>query len=325
MVFLSIVVPVYNVKDYLSRCIDSLVGDCSSEDWEIIIVDDGSTDGSGDLSDQLAEKYEIVKVLHKPNGGLSDARNYGVAQASGEYVFYIDSDDYIEEGGLKTLVQVAGQDKSDVVIGNFYYQYSDHADLFDTEAPQHQIVKGGEESLAMLIDGKHYQNFAWGKLIRRELAQKYLFPKGRLFEDTYWFHLVLHEANQVSLVSTPVVRYEQRDGSISFSYKLKSLDILDGYAERLNFFKENYPSLVDKQKVLMADNCISHAWMLTRYLRDEDKKKGVEKLRFVISNYGLLENNLLEKSKQRKLKFILSNMTLFKISESFEKLMQRFI
>lgn len=325
MAFLSIVVPVYNVKDYLTRCIDSLVCDCASEDCEVIVVDDGSTDGSGDLADHLAEKYEIVRVLHKPNGGLSDARNYGVAQAAGEYVFYIDSDDYIDKGGLAALMKVARQDNSDVVIGNFYYQYSDHADLFDKEAPQHQIVKGGEEALSMLIEGKHYQNFAWGKLLRRELAQKYLFPKGRLFEDTYWFHLILHEANHVSLVSTPVVRYVQRDGSISFSYKLKSLDILDGYVNRLEFFKEKYPALVDKQKVLMADNCISHAWMMIRYLGDEDQKKGVEKLRSIINDNGLADCPLLENSKRRKLKMILSNMLFFKISESIEKIKQRFL
>lgn len=325
MAFLSVIVPVYNVKDYLTRCIDSLVCDCSSEDCEVIVVDDGSTDGSGELANHLADKYDIVSVLHKPNGGLSDARNFGVAQASGEYVFYIDSDDYIEKDGLKTLIQVARQDNSDVVIGNFYYQYSDHADLFDEDAPKHQIVKGGEESLSMLIEGKHYQNFAWGKLLKRELAQKYLFPKGRLFEDTYWFHLILDSANQVSVVSTPVVRYEQREGSISFSYKLKSLDILDGYAARLKFFCEKYPSLVDKQKVLMAENCISHAWMMIRYLGEDDKKKGEEKLKSVINDYGLADCPLLEKSKRRKLKMILSNMTLFKISESIEKLMQRFL
>lgn len=325
MAFLSVVVPVYNVKDYLARCIDSLVEDCSSDDCEVIVVDDGSNDGSGDLADKLAEKYDIVKVLHKPNGGLSDARNYGVAHATGEYVFYIDSDDYIEKDGLKSLLQVARQDNSDVVIGNFYYQYSDHADLFDKEASNHQIVKGGEEALSMLIEGKHFQNFAWGKLLRRELAQKFLFPKGRLFEDTYWFHLVLDAANQVSLTSTPVVRYEQREGSISFSYKLKSLDILDGYSNRLAFFKEKYPALVDKQKALMADNCISHAWMINRFLSGDEQKKGIEKLRTVINSYGLADCPVLENSKRKKLKMICSNMTLFSIYESFSKLKDRFL
>ena len=246
--FLSIIIPVYNVKEYLPHCVSSIIKECANIDYEAILVDDGSTDGSDIFCDKLAKEAKQFQVLHKTNGGLSDARNYGVLHAQGEYIFYIDSDDYLADGGMKIMVEAALQSKSDVICGNFYYQYSDHKTLFNPESHETITYNGGEEALSVLIDGKQYQNFAWGKLIRRELAQKYLFPKGKLFEDTYWFHLILHSANHVTVINKPIIHYLQRHGSISFEYKLKSLDILDGYAKRLIFFREAYPTLVNKQK-----------------------------------------------------------------------------
>lgn len=321
--FLSIIIPVYNVKEYLPHCVSSIIKECANIDYEAILVDDGSTDGSDILCDKLAKEAKQFQVLHKTNGGLSDARNYGVLHAQGEYVFYIDSDDYLADGGMKTMVEAALQSKSDVICGNFYYQYSDHKTLFNPESHETITYNGGEEALSVLIDGKQYQNFAWGKLIRKELAQKYLFPKGKLFEDTYWFHLILHSANHVTVINKPIIHYLQRNGSISFEYKLKSLDILDGYAKRLIFFKEAYPTLVNKQKKLMAENCIDQAWMICHYLNKSDRPIAIKKLRKVINNYKLQENSLLGSKQQRNLKLIMRNIILYKWLVIIEKIRKK--
>lgn len=321
--FLSIIIPVYNVKEYLPHCVSSIIKECANIDYEAILVDDGSTDGSDILCDKLAKEAKQFQVLHKTNGGLSDARNYGVLHAQGEYIFYIDSDDYLADGGMKIMVEAALQSKSDVICGNFYYQYSDHKTLFNPESHETIIYNGGEEALSVLIDGKQYQNFAWGKLIRKELAQKYLFPKGKLFEDTYWFHLILHSANHVTVINKPIIHYLQRSGSISFDYKLKSLDILDGYAKRLIFFREAYPTLVNKQKKLMAENCIDQAWMICHYLNKSDRPVAIKKLRKVINNYKLQENSLLGSKQQRNLKLIMKNIILYKWLVIIEKIREK--
>lgn len=318
--FLSIIIPVYNVKEYLPHCVSSIIKECANIDYEAILVDDGSTDGSDILCDKLAKEAKQFQVLHKTNGGLSDARNYGVLHAQGEYIFYIDSDDYLADGGMKIMVEAALQSKSDVICGNFYYQYSDHKILFNPESHETITYNGGEEALSVLIDGKQYQNFAWGKLIRKELAQKYLFPKGKLFEDTYWFHLILHSANHVTVINKPIIHYLQRSGSISFEYKLKSLDILDGYAKRLIFFREAYPTLVNKQKKLMAENCIDQAWMICHYLNKSDRPIAIKKLRKVINNYKLQENSLLGSKQQRNLKLIMKSIILYKWLVIIEKI-----
>ena len=321
--FLSIIIPVYNVKEYLPHCVSSIIKECANIDYEAILVDDGSTDGSDILCDKLAKEAKQFQVLHKTNGGLSDARNYGVLHAQGEYIFYIDSDDYLADGGMKIMVEAALQSKSDVICGNFYYQYSDHKTLFNPESHETIIYNGGEEALSVLIYGKQYQNFAWGKLIRKELAQKYLFPKGKLFEDTYWFHLILHSANHVTVINKPIIHYLQRSGSISFDYKLKSLDILDGYAKRLIFFREAYPTLVNKQKKLMAENCIDQAWMICHYLNKSDRPVAIKKLRKVINNYKLQENSLLGSKQQRNLKLIMKNIILYKWLVIIEKIREK--
>lgn len=325
MTVLSIIIPVYNVKDYLTLCVDSVMTECDGRDYEVLLIDDGSTDGSGALCDELATRHPRIVVLHKANGGLSDARNYGVVRATGEYVFYLDSDDYLALGGLKAEIEVAEKNGSDVVCGNFYYQYANHAVLFNDQTYETLTFKGGEESLRVLIEGKYYQNFAWGKLIRRELAQKFLFPKGKLFEDTYWFHHILHSANEVTVVNVPVAHYVQRDGSISFEYKLKSLDILDGYVERLRFFEEYYPSLVNEHKLLMVENCISQAWMVCRYLNKNDRSVAVKKIRGTIIDCKLQENILLSSSQKRRLRMIMWSMNCYKFYYILERVIKRYV
>lgn len=321
--FLSVIIPVYNVRNYLIRCVDSVVAECDGLVYEILLVDDGSTDGSGNLCDEMAAQLPIVKVLHKPNGGLSDARNYGVARATGEYVFYLDSDDYLVKGGLKAEIEVAKRTNCDVVCGNFYYKYSNHTMLFNDKPYETLTFEGGEEALQVLIEGKYYQNFAWGKLIRRELAEKFLFPKGKLFEDTYWFHYILHCANRVTVVDVPVVYYEQRGGSISFEYKLKSLDILDGYVERLQFFEQYHPALVNKHKLLMAENCISQAWMVGYYLSKNDRPIAVKKLRDTINDCRLQENILLNSLQKKRLCMIMRSMSSYKIYYILERIIKK--
>lgn len=325
MTFLSIIIPVYNVKNYLTLCVDSVITECDGLDYEILLIDDGSTDGSGTLCDELATQQPCIVTLHKVNGGLSDARNYGTVRATGKYIFYLDSDDYLVPGGLKAEIEVAKRNDSDIVCGNFYYQYANHATIFNDIIYETLTFKGGEESLRVLIEGRYYQNFAWGKLIRRELAQKFLFPKGKLFEDTYWFHHILHSANKVTVVNEPVVYYVQRDGSISFEYKLKSLDILDGYVERLQFFEQHHPALVNKHKLLMAENCISQAWMVCHYLNKNDRPVAVKKIRDTIIDCKLQENILLGSLQKKRLCMIMKSMNCYKIYYILERIIKKYV
>ena len=319
----SIIVPVYNVRDYLLNCIESIIRECSNIEYEVILVDDGSTDGSAELCDEAASRSERFKVFHKANGGLSDARNFGVERAEGDYIFYLDSDDFLVNEGVKCLLDVALKWHSDVVCGNFYYHYPQEQVIFDKDKYGVSIFRGGEEALTALLEGKRFQNFAWGKLIRKDLAVRNRFPKGKLFEDVYWFYKVLHEADQVASVDAPVVHYLQRNSSISFQYKLNNLDILEGYVERLRFFELNYVMLVNKQKCLMAESCFQHAWMINRFIISREKPYAIQRLRDIILGCGLQENPLLDFWKKIKIKMVLANLKGFCCIELIEKITNR--
>ena len=177
----SIIVPVYNVKPYLNRCVDSLLGQ-SYQNMELLLVDDGSTDGSGELCDELAVEDGRIRVFHKPNGGLSDARNHGMHHARGEYFCFLDSDDLLPENALEKLVGLCEQHRADVAMGQLLQ--------FETEPQRQTGTTGGTEILTvqdtirgMLLRKGKIGHTACAKLFRRELWAELRFPKGMLYED----------------------------------------------------------------------------------------------------------------------------------------------
>lgn len=259
---ISIIIPVYNVEQYLQDCLDSVLGQ-SHKNLQVILVDDGSLDNSGSICDHYAELDSRVTVLHKENRGLSSARNAGLPMAKGEFVFYLDSDDYLEPDAIAYLLQAQHSSGADMVIGNYEYTYEDH----EAPAPstfQWDTTLSREEAIEALVWGK-IQNFAWGKLIRTDIAQKHYFPEGKLFEDTFWAHHVVHSSNAIHILTRPLVHYRQRNNSISYSYTINRLDILDGWHARLDFLSEEYPELVPVYLEHLVPAYLGIAWLtLTR-------------------------------------------------------------
>lgn len=121
---ISIIVPIYNVEKYLCYCLDSICNQ-TFKDWECLLIDDGSTDKSGRICDQYAHKYNQIKTFHKKNGGVADARNYGLKHAIGKYIMYVDGDDWIEADSIERLLQTANENNADLVIGDFNFVYGD--------------------------------------------------------------------------------------------------------------------------------------------------------------------------------------------------------
>ncbi len=235
---ISVVIPVYNVEQYLRQCVDSVLGQ-SGVELEVILVDDGSTDGSGLICDEYATKDARVQVEHKSNGGLSDARNAGTAVATGNWIFYLDSDDWLEKGALAELQSFAEQCDCDVVQCGHYYAYSDHLLYRNPAVGDHVFSR--DEAMGELARQDIVKNFAWGKLYKAEIARKYSFPVGKFFEDSYWQYKVINETNSYGAMRTPMVYYRQHEESISGTSSLRSLDLLRGEEEMLTFYHQHYP------------------------------------------------------------------------------------
>lgn len=285
MAAVSVIIPVYKVEKYLRRCAESVLAQ-DEIDFELILVDDGSPDCCPAMCDEFARADARVKVIHKENGGLSSARNVGTAVACGDFIFYLDSDDYLEDGALRSILNTQKETASDVVVGNYFYTYEDHENL---AAPNHGAVLHltNQEAMERLVTGK-IQTFAWGKLIRREIAQKYAFPVGRLFEDHFWTHLIFAEAQKVAVMDKPLVHYIQRDESISYSINLKRLDILDGWRERENFIREAYPSMLQPYMEHIASRFLEVAWLCQTKMQT-NKCSAFDKLRQFNTDTGLLQ------------------------------------
>lgn len=257
----SIVVPVYNVAEYLPSCLDSLFGQELSESMEVILVDDGSTDSSPDICERYREEHPGVVVIHQFNKGLSEARNAGIKNAKGEWLYFLDGDDWLAPRALQTLIDYAERTSCDMVIGSFYYAYDSYL-LYDDRwfKNSEPFVMNREEAMRALIHQRFFKNFAWGKLYRTEIVKMHPFRPGVYFEDSFWQHLIVDEIQSVGVVPKPLYYYRQRPDSISGVFSRKSLDLLDGNEERFKFILEHYPSLT-------ADSARAF-WSLCRQFKD---------------------------------------------------------
>lgn len=241
---ISVVVPVYNVASYLGRCLRSL-GSQTFKNIEIILVDDGSTDGSGELCDDAACHDERIKVIHKANGGLSDARNVGIAAATGTWIFLLDSDDYVSPYCFSRMLEVAISEDADIVECQFMC-VSAH-DAFNWSAPDGQVVAlNKEEALAKFLDYDGTWIMAWNKLYKADLFIELAFPKGKLNEDEFITPYLVDSCHRYAIISDELYAYYQRPGSIMHSgFSDGRLDVLDAHAERYAHFSAKYPGVYD--------------------------------------------------------------------------------
>ena len=219
MTKLSIIVPIYGVEQYLHKCVDSLLNqDISLSEYEIILVDDESPDMCPKICDDYAAAYENIRVIHQKNGGLSAARNSGIEVATGKYIMFVDSDDYIEPNVLSGLLAQAEQDNLDVL--RYRLQYVNPQ--YEVYNPYESDPFKGNDYSEEPTDGVTFLNtrmstacYAWAFVLKRELLDGCLFTPGIYFEDTDWTPRMLVKAKRVASTNTIVYNYLQREGSIT--------------------------------------------------------------------------------------------------------------
>ena len=237
----SVIIPVYNVKPYLRMCADSVFAQ-TFRNLEIIFVDDGSTDGSGEICDELALQDPRVRVIHQENGGLSDARNTGIGASTGSFLYFLDSDDAISPVTMAHLWTACVRTRADVAIG-------DHIRFSEDKVPEERRTFSSEalsteEAIRRMLLNQGYTNTAWGKLFRRELWENIRFPKGLLNEDLAVIYDVMVNVRKTAVVRDALYFYRVRKGSIMTSrIGERNLPLLDTSERVTNMIIEHYPSL----------------------------------------------------------------------------------
>ena len=239
----SVIVPIYNVEAYLSRCIDSIIGQTYPE-LEIILVDDGSPDKYGTICDGYAEKDSRIRVIHKKNGGLSDARNAGLDIAVGDYIYFVDSDDWIGQDAIAVLMEQM-TDTVDIVAGSSVDVREENGELCQTRysVPLGTIrhLNRQEAMKDNLLGGWA----AWNKLYRRRLFDTIRFPVGRINEDEAIMLHVLAQCGHVVQVGHPTYFYYLRQNSITTaSFSERKMDWLYNCKDNYEFVYHNYPNLL---------------------------------------------------------------------------------
>lgn len=211
---ISVIVPVYNVEPYLAECLDSVMAQ-SYKHIEIIVVDDGSTDNSGQLCDQYAERDPRIKVVHKKNGGLSEARNLGIDRARGEYIAFVDSDDVISPNFLQVLYSQLISNGADLAI----CRYVHFTNIYHNTSAETGKVTSFDRAQ---IFSNFYHNYIifvapWNKLYKNELFNGLRYPVGRKHEDEFVAHHILNKCSRTVFIDMPLYKYRQRTGSITAS------------------------------------------------------------------------------------------------------------
>lgn len=267
---ISVIIPVYNVENYLNRCVESVINQ-TYKNIEIILIDDGSTDYSFELCDLWKEKDNRVKVLHKENGGQADARNVGMTIAKGSYVTFVDSDDYIHPQYVELLVKGLDKEKADIAISDIKLVYS-------TEPVKMNISNSDEVSIRGYapVDGLCqilYQTFhdvsVGGMMVSTEIARKYPFPLGKLFEDFFVTHQYFLNGHRAAFIFKPIYFYYQRSGSTMRTTQ-KNNFILD-LIEASNLVVENC-SFDEELKRAAISKRFSNYCMLLPLLKSKPNK-----------------------------------------------------
>lgn len=226
----SVIVPIYNVEKYLEKCINSLLSQ-TLEDIQIILVNDGSKDNSGNISKEY-EKNNKDRVIYveKENGGLSDARNYGLKYATGDFIAFLDSDDYIEKNAYEKMYNKAIEENADYVECDFIWEFPNKIRM-DKQYP----YKNKKEMLSFV------RVVAWNKLIKRQLItdNNLEFPKGLRYEDVEFTYKLIPFINKFAYVDKPFIHYVQREGSIANVQNERTAEIFTVLDNVIEFYKKN--------------------------------------------------------------------------------------
>lgn len=248
---ISIIVPVYKVEQYIHKCVDSILAQTFT-DFELILVDDGSPDNCGEICDEYAVNDNRIKVIHKENGGLASARNAGLDIVKGDYIGFVDSDDWIEKDMYELLYNMCIKNNCDIASCTSKIYYSDKIVITGTHP---LIIHDRNEAMKTMLEGELYDEVVWTKLFKRSLLKDIKFPVGMTYEDTAFTYKVIHRSEKVCCIGKPKYNYIKRDNSMmDKAVKDIKIDAVLIYDEMCEFINQHYKEL-SELVILKLANC----------------------------------------------------------------------
>lgn len=326
MAEVSIIVPVYQVENYLRQCVDSILAQTFT-DFELILVDDGSKDRSGQICDEYAEMDERVKVIHKENSGPSDTRNRGIEQAAGNYFMFVDSDDYIAPTMVECLYQSILKENADIAACNFLYSFEDDRNQDFSTNIQWEVVSGAEIFYNRKNDRScGYWTVVWNKLYKSKVFGKLRFRAGKYYEDEFWANDIYQM--DIKMVTIPECLYYYRqhgNNSMKTTNSKKNLDILEALQDRIDIYLMDETHAAQAYRVLIysleylekSKRMITNREEKAKYLQAEKRTKDI---------VHQLRKRKLTNIQRTSLVFLeLAPCLVFAVGMKFRGLLERFI
>lgn len=317
---LSIIVPVYNVEKYLERCIESIVHQ-TYERLEIILVDDGSSDQCPQICDEWSKKDGRIRVIHKQNGGISDARNAGLSIASGEYIAFVDSDDYIEADMYRVLVDSLERNRADITCAGILFEKEDGSRQRICRCPSKELQLDGDTAIHYALHRRIVGTAVWGKLYRREVWADLRFPPGETNEDVAVLVQLLHNKKLVH-TAKPMYHYVSRVGSVTHSFNEHSARCMWTNACRIQQqISECCPQLEESARYHMAMTLYEINLSFAASRAKSSKQKTVYFKQF--KKYWLVLMKDPGLSRTEKIKCLLLRLHLFRPFHRIKKKMEQ--
>ena len=244
----SIIIPVYNVESYVGRCLDSIVKQTYAP-IEVIIIDDGSDDGSSRICKEYANNYYYIKLIRQTNQGQSAARNHGIQVATGDYISFVDSDDYIENDYIEYLMNLQKKYQADIAIGGFQYQFENTRVRRSRHDNYKELLLERKEAIIRLNYTAGYGAMCWAKLYKKELLMKNPFPEGQIYEDLAIMYKVFYDSEKIIYGNKPIYHWIQRNGSTMRSpFAEKHMVALTETRRQIEFFGNVFPCVLQSAK-----------------------------------------------------------------------------
>ncbi len=250
----TIIIPVYNVERYIEQCIKSAINQ-TWDNVEIIVVDDGATDGSADICDHMADIDHRIRVVHQENGGLSEARNTGLDVMRGKWVFFLDGDDYISEKTIEKMVEIAQEENADIVTCDWHLVDEDYNGYYSEKFDKMIITKyNGPDFFSALILRGEGKSAACNKLYKACLFESIRFRKGKIHEDEFFINDLWSCVNNIVITDVKLYYYRQRSASIMAKCDNEKplRDAIEALTERRSFYQENTKEWIEETKTILS-------------------------------------------------------------------------
>lgn len=326
MAEVSIIVPVYQVEKYIRQCIDSILAQTFT-DFELILVDDGSKDRSGQICDEYVRMDNRVRVIHKENGGLSDARNRGMDQAVGSYFLFVDSDDYIAPTMVECLHKKIVKEKADIAVCNYLYFFENGREKNFSTNVKPEILSGTE----IFYNRKNERNYgiwtvAWNKIYKTETIGNVRFRLGKYHEDEFWANDIYQMNIKVVTVSECLYYYRQRDnGIMGKKSAAKDFDIIEALQERIDIYlqKPEYAHQAYKVLIFSLEYLSESKRLITNKNEEKIFIQAEKRTRQIVKQ---LKKGKLSKIQKASLVLIgINPYMIFRIGIQFRGLLERFL